>query len=90
VLAPVIVSVCLVAGSLWLLNRPAVRLSRRAWLLLLGGGVLVLLSFMADYRFALARTDPARFRWELFGAGVVVAIVGMVWGSRATRAQPLP
>src|SRR5688572_7090718 len=42
VIAPVIVSICLVAGSLWLLRRPTVRLSRRAWLLTLGGGILVL------------------------------------------------
>jgi hypothetical protein len=79
VIAPVIVSLCLVAGSLWLLSRPALRLSRRAWALAIGGGILVLLSFMVDYRYALARTDPARFRWELFWAGIVLGVAGVLW-----------
>ena len=77
VIAPVIVSLCLVAGSLWLLNRPALRLSRRAWALAIAGGILVLLSFMVDYRYALARTDPPRFRWELFWAGIVLGVAGV-------------
>lgn len=86
VLAPVIVSICLVAGSLWLLSRPAVRLSRRAWALMIGGAILVLLSFMLDYRHALARTDPARFRWELFWAGIVIAVVGVL-GDRTLKGR---
>ena len=77
VIAPVIVSHCLVAGSLWLLSRPALRLSRRAWALAIAGGMLVLLSFMVDYRYALARTDPPRFRWELFWAGIVLGVAGV-------------
>ena len=87
VIAPVIVSVCLVAGSLWLLSHPAVRLSRRAWALAIGGGILVLLSFMVDYRYALARTDPARFRWELFLTGIVMGVAGVLW-DRARKGQP--
>lgn len=77
VIAPVIVSLCLVAGSLWLLSRPAVRLSRRAWALAIAGGILVLLSFTLDYRYALARTDPPRFRWELFWVGIVLGGAGV-------------
>ena len=84
VLAPVIVSFCLVGGSLWLLRRPAVRLSRRAWVLMIAGGILVLASFTVDYGAVLARTDPARFRWELFWAGVVIAVAGVL-GDRARR-----
>jgi hypothetical protein len=77
VIAPVIVSLCLVAGSLWLLSRPALRLSRRAWALAIGGAILVLLSFMVDYRYALARTDPPRFRWELFWVGIAFGVAGV-------------
>jgi hypothetical protein len=89
VLAPVIVSLCLVAGSLWLLRRPDVRLSRRAWLLATAGALLVLLSFTVDYRSAFARTDPARFRWELFWPGIVVAVGGIVLGRRITPPSAL-
>ncbi|PYP14057.1 MAG: hypothetical protein DMD54_14975 [Gemmatimonadetes bacterium] len=79
VIAPVIVSLCLVGGSLWLLSRPALRLSRRAWALAIVGGILVLLSFTIDYHYALSRTDPPRFRWELFLAGIVIGVIGVVW-----------
>jgi hypothetical protein len=86
VIAPIIVSFCLVVGSLWLLARPSLGLPRLAWGLVILGAVFILLSFTADYRYALARTDPPRFRWELFGAGIVVAVVGAIWGSRGSRA----
>src|SRR6266567_3832500 len=80
--APVIVSLCLVAGALWLLSRSALRLSRRAWVLASVGAVLVLLSFTIDYHYALIRTDPPRFRWEVFWAGIVIAVGGLIWFSR--------
>lgn len=79
VLAPVIVSLCLAGGALWLLKRPALRLSPRAWVLASVGAVLVLLSFTIDYHYALVRTDPARFRWEIFVPGIVIGVVGVVW-----------
>jgi hypothetical protein len=69
---------CLVGGALWLLRPPGVGLSRRAWLLVAAGCALVLLSFMIDYRYALLRAEPPRFRWELFVPGVVMALVGVV------------
>ena len=90
VVAPVIVSCCLVFGSLWLLARPAFVVPRIAWACAIVGAALVLLSFTLDYRAALARTDPPRFRWELFGSGIVVAVGGAIWAIRsrslATRA----
>jgi hypothetical protein len=79
VIAPIIVSFCLVIGSLWLLARPSLRLPRLAWGLVTLGAVLVVLSFTVDYRYALARIDPPRFRWEIFWAGIVIGVVGMVW-----------
>ena len=85
VLAPVIVSLCLVIGALWLLARPSFVVPRRAWTFAILGAVLILLSFTVDFRYALARVDPPRFRWELFGAGLVVATVGMIWAGRFVR-----
>ena len=82
VIAPVIVSVCLVTGALWLLARPSFVVPRRAWTFAILGVVLILLSFTVDYHYALARIDPPRFRWELFGAGLVVAIVGVILARR--------
>src|SRR6266571_5215225 len=40
---------------------------------------LALLSFTIDYHYALIRTDPPRFRWELFLAGIVIGVVAVVW-----------
>ena len=85
VIAPVIVSLCLIGGALWLLDRPDVRLSRRAWALASLGCVLVLVSFMIDYRYGLMRADPPRFRWEIFVPGIIVAVGGVV----LDRALPL-
>lgn len=85
VIAPVTVSLCLVAGSLWLRAHPSLRLPRLAWSLAILGAVLILLSFTVDYRYALARSDPPRFRWELYGAGIVVAVVGAILGRRRER-----
>jgi len=82
VIAPVIVSLCLIGGALWLLGRPELRLSPRAWVLASLGCALVLLSFMIDYRYALVRADPPRFRWEIFVPGVVIAVAGVVWRRR--------
>ena len=73
VLAPILISLGLVAGSLVLL-----RLRRRGavlafpwalWALAIAGGVLVLLSFTLDFRGILAGGHPPPFRWGLFGAG---------------------
>ena len=78
VLAPVIVSLCLIGGALSLLNRPELRLSIRGWALVSVGCVLVLLSFMIDYRYGILRADPPRFRWEIFVPGIVIGILGVV------------
>ena len=85
VIAPVIVSLCLIGGALWLLSRPDVRLSRRAWVLASLGCALVQLSFMIDYRYGLLRADPPRFRWELFVPGVLIGFVGVVSVRQSAR-----
>jgi len=79
------VSLCLIAGSVWLLARPELRLPPLAWGLAILGALLIVLSFAVDFRYALARTDPPRFRWELFGAGLIVAIGGIALRRELTR-----
>lgn len=81
VLAPVIVSVALVVGSLVLLRlkRHGTRLGfpPTSWGLLVTGGVLVLLSFALDFRLALAQMQPPPFRWGLFATGVTCGVAGL-------------
>ena len=84
VLAPVIVSVALVVGSLLLL-----RLKRHGaqlgfpptlWGLVGTGGVLVFLSFTLDFRLVLAQMEPPPFRWGLFAAGMTCGAVALALG----------
>src|SRR6266511_668393 len=78
VLAPLIVSVCLVAGSSWLLALHArgatPHIPRMAWAVAAAGAVLVLLSF--------TRAQPPAFRWELFALGVGGGVAALVVGVR--------
>jgi hypothetical protein len=91
VLAPVIVSVCLVAGALWVLalhrRGATAHFAPFVWVLAGAGAALVLLSFTLDYRYVVDRLEPppAGFRWGPFGTGVVVAVGAFVVGVRKLR-----
>jgi hypothetical protein len=90
VLAPVIVSVVLIAGGLVLLRRresgqaggraggQAVGFSPAWQALALAGGALVLGSFMLDFQVVVRQMEPPPFRWGLFGTGVALAVVALV------------
>ena len=90
VLAPIIVSVALIVGSLLLLHvkHQGARLAfpTLLWLLAIAGGGFVLLSFTIDYRVVLAQMEPLPFRWWLFATGVAFAAVALALGmSRLTK-----
>jgi hypothetical protein len=86
VLAPVIVSAGLIGGGVWLLwlkSRGArLGFSRALWATAVAGGMLVLASFMLDYRVAFAGAEPPPFRWWLFLAGLGLGIAALVAGVR--------
>ena len=91
VLAPVVVSVGLIAGSLLLLEQQqgGRRLQFPAWLwaLAVTGGALVLLSFMLDFREVLAQEPLPPFRWGLFGAGIACGVTALTLGLRSLDAD---
>jgi len=86
VLAPVIVSVGLVIGGLLLLRKGArgerVNFSVPLWILLVTGGLLVLSSFLLDFRVALLQLPPPPFRWGLFSTGVTLGVVALLLALR--------
>ena len=85
VLAPILVSVGLIVGSLLLLSRrQAVRLDFPAWHwgLAVAGGALVLLSFTLDFRAVSAQLEPPPFRWWLFTAGFLCGVTALGLGVR--------
>jgi hypothetical protein len=87
VLAPVLVSIALVVGGVVLLRRGArgepYTFALPLRVLLLAGALLVLASFMLDFRVALSRMDPPPFRWGLFGAGLSLGVVALMLALRS-------
>jgi len=86
VLAPVIVSVLLVVGGLLLLRKgergEPVRFPIPIRILALAGALLVLGSFVLDFRLVLRQMEPPPFRWGLFGTGVSLGVVALVLAVR--------
>jgi hypothetical protein len=86
VLAPLIVSILLVAGGLLLLRTRArggpVRFPAPVWALMVAGGLLVLGSFIIDSRVVLLQLEPPPFRWGLFGTGVTLGVIALVLALR--------
>jgi hypothetical protein len=86
VLAPVVVSIALVVGGALLLHRGArgepLRFPVRLWVLLLTGAVLVLSTFVLDFRIALRQMEPPPFRWGLFGIGVSLGVAAVLLALR--------
>ena len=83
VLAPLIVSACLIAGSLWLRDRPT--LGWPAWAGSCAGAALILAAFTVDARAALVEAEPRPFRWWLFGAGVAAGLAGLIVTAKRWR-----
>jgi hypothetical protein len=86
VVAPVIVSVLLVAGGLVLWRKGArgepVRVPIPLGILALIGALLVLGSFVLDFPLVLRQAEPPAFRWGLFGGGVSLGVVAFVLAVR--------
>ena len=89
VLAPVLISAALIAGSVWLLALKArgrrLQFASWHWGLATVGGALVLLSFTLDYRVVIEGRMPPPFRWGLFAAGMSLGGVAAALGGRSLR-----
>jgi hypothetical protein len=77
VLAPTIVSVSLIGGGLAALQRP-VHMKPVHWILLALGSMLVLLSFMEDFRNTTAGGLPHPFLWSVFIIGVLAGLAAFL------------
>lgn len=78
VLAPMLVSVLLIAaGLLYYLHRGAaevIAISAGEWAVAVGGGSVVFLSFALNHGSVYGGDIPVRFPWEIFIAGMAIGI----------------
>lgn len=91
VIAPVLVSLAMIAGGIWCLQCEScdtpLRMGRwRAWGVALGA-LVIIVSFTLDYRNILAGGLPRPFHWGVFALGM--AIGALSYGS-ATRNAAFP
>lgn len=86
VLAPVIVSVCLICASVIVLRREEtdrpVNPRAMQWTIMVLGGIVVIGSFLLDTGASLRQQMPGSFNWFVFGTGVCVGIAGFAWALR--------
>lgn len=77
VLAPVVVSITLVAGGIVGLVREPERVDWITWALLLSGGAVIVWSFIWDWQYIVAGGYPRRFPWALFALGELAGAAGV-------------
>lgn len=86
VLAPVLVSLSLVAASLAvesaLARGRALRVTSREWAGLVAGGLVVVASFVVDWREIVSGAEPRTYPWWLFAAGECLGLAIFLRGMR--------
>jgi hypothetical protein len=91
VLAPLLVSAAMIAGGTGHLRRDAraerVGISAPPWAEIALGAVVIVISFVLDYRNLLAGGMPHPFNWSAFSSGLLIGVGSYAWGARtAARA----
>ena len=81
VIAPIVVSLCLIAGGLVVLRMEygGARFAARPWdwALAVAGGLAVILSFTWDFGLVIATGEHGEFKWFLFVSGLVLGWAGV-------------
>lgn len=78
VIAPVIVSLTLIGCGFVSFVRGGVPAKPGHWLAMIGGGVVVILSFVWDFRNTTTGGLPNPFNWTLFLAGISIALAAFI------------
>jgi hypothetical protein len=86
VLAPVLVSICLIGSGVlvWLResqNRPLC-ISRRHWILEVAAGLIIIGSFLTNAEVVIAQDVPASFRWEMLSIGLLFGVIVFIHAIR--------
>jgi hypothetical protein len=78
VLAPVLVSAALIVCGLISLIRGGIPARLPHWLAMIAGGLLVIVSFVWDFRNTMAGGLPNPFNWPLFLVGEALGVIGFL------------
>jgi len=81
VLAPVLVSVAMIAAGVWHLRAP-VRIGEGHWTGIVAGAAIIVISFAMDYRHIVAGGVPHAFNWWVFGAGLGIGVLSFASAAR--------
>lgn len=90
VIAPVLVSVLMIAAGVLILHRDheqwMFRVPLKVWIIAVSGTALILVSFMIDTPATLRQQPPEPYHYELFGAGIALYLAAMILAFRKRRA----
>ena len=78
VIAPVIIALTMVVCGLMSLRWGGLTARPREWLAMIAGGLVLILSFVWDYRNTTSGGLPNPFHWPLFFAGEAIALIGFL------------
>ena len=78
VLAPIIVSLFLIAAGLYIWRREAshnpIIISKRQWVIISFAGLIIIGSFLTNTTAMLEQTTPQSFRWDVFTIGLLLGL----------------
>jgi hypothetical protein len=82
VIAPVLISLTLIACGLFSLVNGGIPARMWQWLAMIAGGLIVIVSFVWDFRNTTSGGLPNPFNWPLFSAGLAIALVAFIAAAR--------
>jgi hypothetical protein len=91
VLAPILVSVSMIAAGLLLLwreyNDAPLAINGVRWALIIAGGLIILGAFVADFRNTATGGNPNAFHWGVFLIGEAMGVLAFATAFRKGRAR---
>jgi uncharacterized integral membrane protein len=82
VIAPSLISLALIGCGLYSFYRGGIAVNGSKWMIMIAGGLIVILSFVWDYRNTTSGGVPNPFHWPLFFAGLLLSLAGFIAAAR--------